>query len=337
MLTSMLRPFWKDFPFTAEERERVYGKQVRHYALVDSPEQADIAVLPMHWVYYYQTGTLAQAIGFVESVKKLGKPVITENGGDYSVPVPVDGVYLFQANCYQSRRRHLEYALPVFIRDLLQELGDNEIAIRPWQQIPVVGFCGQAHDPLWRKAVKPFSIAQRNLKFHFKVSNYEPHALYPPTFLRSRALSLLERRGEVKTNFVKRTYYRGGNEKSKQQLRREFLENIRNTDYTLCVRGTGNFSQRLYEVLAMGRIPIFIDTDSILPYEGVIDWKQYCVWVEPHELDNLPQKVIDFHKQFDGRTFAGLQRRCRKLWEERLSFSGFFSHFGEHLRITRGH
>ncbi len=330
-LTSILRPFWKDAPFTEVEREQLYGKQVRQYALVDSPEKADIGVLPMHWVHYYQPGTLAQAIRFVESVKRLGKPVITENGGDYSVPVPVGGVYLFQANCYKSRRRKLEYALPAFIRDPLKELGEREISIRPRQCTPLIGFCGQARDPLWSKALKPLSIAHRNLKFHFKLSNYEPHDLYPPTFLRSKALSILERSTEVRTCFIKRTHYHGGNSKSKQQLRQEFLDNIRNTDYTLCVRGTGNFSQRLYEVLAMGRIPIFVDTDSILPYEDAIDWRQSCVWVEPHELGQLPQKVAEFHSALDAQAFAELQGRCRKLWEERLSFSGFFSHFGEHL------
>src|SRR5207249_10002853 len=101
-------------PFSDDERVRTYGPQVRLYTIVDSPELGDVGVLPMQWVYYYQTGTLSKAIAFVESVKSLRKPVITENGGDYSVPVPVDDLYLFQANCYKSRRRRLEYALPAF-------------------------------------------------------------------------------------------------------------------------------------------------------------------------------------------------------------------------------
>ncbi len=334
-LTSILRPFWKDFPFSDDERVRTYGGQVRQYTVVDSPELADVGVLPMHWVHYYQTGTLPQAMAFVESARSLGKPVITENSGDYSVPVPSDDLYLFQANCYKSRRRPFEYALPVFIHDLLHELGEPAISIRPWEKTPLIGFCGQAYDPWLRKAIKPFSIAYRNLKFHCNLSYYQPHALYPPTFLRSKALSILEQSGEVKTDFVKRTYYRGGTEKSKEELRQEFLENIRDTDYTVCVRGTGNFSQRIYEVLALGRIPIFIDTDSILPYDEIVDWRDYCVWIEPHELEQLPQKVAAFHNALTPGEFADLQWRCRKFWEDRLSFAGFFTHFSEHLQLGR--
>ena len=69
-----------------------------------------------------------------------------------------------------------------------------------------------------------------------------------------------------------------------------FFQNISDTDYTICIRGTGNFSQRLYEVLAFGRIPIFIDTDSILPYDEIINWRDYCVWVKPDELGVVTRK-----------------------------------------------
>jgi hypothetical protein len=334
-LASILRPFWKDCPFSDDERVRAYGPQVRLYTIVDSPELSDVGALPMQWVYYYQTGTLAKAIAFVESVKSLRKPVITENGGDYSVPVPLDDLYLFQANCYKSRRRRLEYALPSFIQDLLEEMGEDSISIRPWQKVPLVGFCGHAGDPLWRKVAKVLSIAYKDLKFHLNLSYYQPHSLYPPTVLRSKVLSILEQSSEVQTNFIKRTSYRGGTEKSKEELRQEFLANIRDTDYAVCIRGSGNFSQRLYEVLSMGRIPILIDTDVILPYDEIINWREYCVWVKLDELERLPQKVLDFHHALSPDEFANLQRRCRKLWEDRLSFSGFFAHFGEHLMLGK--
>ena len=108
----------------------------------------------------------------------------------------------------------LEHALPVFIRDVLQELGKERNFHPPMERHSVIGFCGQAHESLeYGKAVKPLSIAYRNLKFHFNLSYYQPHSLYPPTFLRSKALSILERADLIKTNFIKRTHYRGGAEK----------------------------------------------------------------------------------------------------------------------------
>lgn len=103
------------------------------------------------------------------------------------------------------------------------------------------------------------------------------------------------------------------------------------SDYIVCLRGTGNFSARLYETLAMGRIPIFIDTDCILPYDRSINWKDYCVWVDANELSSLPEKVLEFHGNLSEADFLEHQKCCRALWEERLSFSGFFKHFPEHF------
>jgi hypothetical protein len=95
------------------------------------------------------------------------------------------------------------------------------------------------------------------------------------------------------------------------------------TDYTLCLRGGGNFSKRFYETLAMSRIPVLVDTDCLLPFESVFSWESHIVRVPDADLEQLPQRVAD---DFSGSGSAGLadrQRRCRKLWEDWLSFGGF--------------
>jgi hypothetical protein len=197
----------------------------------------------------------------------------------------------------------------------------------------MIGFCGQAHDALSQQIAKPLLILWKNLQFYLGLSYLEPHALYPPTRLRANVLAVLENNPLVITQFIKRRRYHGGTEKPQATLRREFLDNIQQTDYTVCIRGTGNYSQRLYETLALGRIPIFVNTDCILPYDHQIEWRDYCVWVEQDELDQLPQKVADFHNHLDETAFQTLQKRCRQLWITRLSFSGFHDHFTEHFTV----
>ena len=90
--------------------------------------------------------------------------------------------------------------------------------------------------------------------------------------------------------------------------------------------GGGNFSLRFYEALSCGRIPVFVDTDCVLPFHDTIDWRRYGVWCDQSELPDIADKVADFHARLDARAFATLQRSCRTLWEERLSALGFFSH-----------
>lgn len=173
----------------------------------------------------------------------------------------------------------------------------------------------------------------RNAAHHLRILNDEPQTVYPAALLRDRVLGMLERTAQVDTLFVRRERYQAGaaSDEERQRVRQQFLANVRDTDYTVCVRGTGNFSQRLYEVVALGRIPIFVDTDCILPFEHVIDWKTYCVWVDQREIEDLPERVAKFHAGLTPAGFAALQQACRALWEEYLSFSGFFTHFEEHF------
>ena len=97
------------------------------------------------------------------------------------------------------------------------------------------------------------------------------------------------------------------------------------SDYVLCSRGFGNYSYRLYESLACGRIPVFVDTDCVLPYDFVIDWKRYCVWVDQSDLDSIPDRVAEFHDDLSPQQFEDLQLECRRLWEKWLAPEGFFA------------
>ncbi|HJU48582.1 MAG TPA: exostosin family protein, partial [Gaiellaceae bacterium] len=98
------------------------------------------------------------------------------------------------------------------------------------------------------------------------------------------------------------------------------------SDYVVCARGGGNFSYRLYEALSLGRIPIFIDTDCVLPFETEIDWRSLCVWVDERELDEIGDRLAAFHAALDGDGLEERQRECRRVFETYLSVEGFFRH-----------
>jgi hypothetical protein len=113
--------------------------------------------------------------------------------------------------------------------------------------------------------------------------------------------------------------------------RLEFIKNILDSDYTVCLRGGGNFSVRFYEALSLGRIPIFINTDCILPYDNILDYRRYCVWIEPDEIPYIAEKVVDFHNNLSNKDFRDLQVECRNLWVNWLSRQGFYRNFHRHF------
>ena len=109
---------------------------------------------------------------------------------------------------------------------------------------------------------------------------------------------------------------------NKLEGRERFLENLQNNIFILCPRGCGNFSYRLYETMSFGRIPIFINTDCILPFENSIDYRKEIVFVEEKELHLLPEKI---KKYCDINNLEEKQNRCKEIWSKYLSPNGFLN------------
>ncbi len=152
-----------------------------------------------------------------------------------------------------------------------------------------------------------------------------------------RILRRLAKERRLKTNFIVRERYRGGIQGAETNnalapAKLEFVKNIWESDYTLCVRGVGNFSARFYETLCLGRIPIFVNTNCVLPYDFKVRYVDYCVWIEENEIEQLPSKLLEFHARQTPGTFQERQLNCRRLWEDYLSVTGFYRHFPEHFQ-----
>lgn len=130
-----------------------------------------------------------------------------------------------------------------------------------------------------------------------------------------------------KTNFVFRKKYRAGVKSESERIvtTTEFYENIKNSHYTFCIRGGGNFSLRLYETLAMGRIPLLINTNCSLPFQSFIDWSKHCVIVGESNFTNTEDELLRFHSKYNEKQFLELQTSNRLLWQNYFTRVGYFS------------
>ncbi len=353
-LTDMLRPYWKDAPFSDEQRGQMYGLSAEDFSLVDKPEQAQLVVLPMSWNYYLRHSAMNQARDFVNLARRVGRPVLSCVSGDEGVKVPAefDDVYVVRASGCKSRCRKRQIAQPMFFDDPLKkypELSGSRLSAFPISgfqdesrpptsvnpdsqpstacraearrgrinaQLPSVGFCGQASVNLMKLGVDIVRGCRRNIQFYLGWRQEEPQPVYPPAYLRARTMKVLAASPLLKSRFISRARYRDGaaDDEMREQSSREFYQNIAETDYTLCVRGGGNFSKRFYETLAMGRIPALVDTDCLLPFEPDLPWHDYIVRVSGDDLNSLPRRIAD---HFASLTQAGLEeqkRKCRQLW-----------------------
>jgi hypothetical protein len=314
----MLYPFWGKNP---EDPADPNSGRFDRYAELGSTlfelaplELADLAVFPCEW-----SRSLASAAErFVATARAAGLPTAVFVGGDDHEVISYDGAMVFQTSLYRSQRGPNEFAQPAWSEDFVKaHLGDR-LPIRSKRGRPVVGFCGLAPQ---RRGV---------------IDRFRTHPAH--TLIRARALRLLVEHPGVNTNFVERERFLGGaisrgrlDLATMRRVRSEYVQNMVESDYVVCSRGAGNFSYRLYETLSCGRIPVFIDTDNVLPYDFVADWREHCVWVDEAELESIGDRIAGFHESLGERDFVELQEACRSFWEEYVAPEGFFAHFHEHL------
>lgn len=327
----LLRPFLKGAGYSDADRQAQYGVSETDFIFIDSMAEADYCILPMSWNYYKRENKTDAAVTFIKACQDKNKMVLSVNIGDSGVHVPkYDNLIVLRYGGYRSKFFNGVQVLPPQIKDpLIVYFQLHSIIERNYTKIPTIGFCGHATGSLSKAAGEIIKIAKRNLQYYSGFSQSEPEALLATTRLRFQILSQLRHSALVKANFLLRDKYRAGQHQHKDNHRTtlEFYTNIMESDYVVCIRGAGNFSLRFYETLAMGRIPVFINTDCALPFDDEIDWKKHVVWVEYKDRFKVAEKVATFHSALSEEDFINLQRANRKLWEERLTLNGFFKSF----------
>ena len=75
---------------------------------------------------------------------------------------------------------------------------------------------------------------------------------------------------------------------------------------------------------------VLTDRDPI-PYDFLIDWRRYVVWVPESKVRQDGNILAEFHSRLSEDEFLTRQRECRRLWEEWLSPEGFFANFHRHF------
>lgn len=334
------RKDWKHVPHVIRpffERNGETDRLAEAY-FAGSLQDADYAVLPMTPEYYMISNRRALMDAFIKKAHDAGKPIIVFNDGDAGVrcPFPQDVIVLRQ-NAYQSRRKPNEFGNSFIVEeDPMQEyFRQTGIVVREKGNRPVVGFDGLGGETLAMTVYHTLVNLFMNFKCYTHLSIYEPNRLLPGTTIRFKALELLEKDERIVANFNRRSEFRAGAKTPEEQRQKttEFYTNMLESDYVLCVRGGGNFSKRLYETLAMGRIPVLINTDCVLPFDNIIDWKKYVVWVEQSDIKHITDKLVAFHESLSNDEFKALQCSCRELWEKHLNRAGVLASLGSLIKV----
>jgi hypothetical protein len=343
----LLAPFWglaDANPISGDGR--IYDPYIQNgaeYFELAPLETADFALVPANWEHYVgQPGAQNRARELAVMAAQAQKPLVVFYHGDYEFPIefgiPAD-VRVFRTGLTESIRRPGEQTLPAWSADFLEAYCAGQLNIREKPDTPVVGFCGDMSS-----GSHPLTRLKRWLGQHpARYSLFKRLGLelikHPGARYRWHTLHALGKAKGIERNLVLRYgYWNGAVYRGKvldgqnlEQSRLDYVNNMLESDYVLCVRGKGNYSYRLYETLSCGRIPLLVHTGGVLPFEQWIDWQRYCVWVEEHDLPHIGERVRTFHAGLTPEAFRDLQAACRRLWVEWLSPRGFFANLHHHL------
>lgn len=287
------------------------------FSLVKNAENADWILIPVFITELLNQKGRSLIRNASEIAKKVGKPFGLYSNSDFIVDVEVDNAYLFTAGAYQSKSFQIGIPATLPGDPYKKWIGAKWEAL-PYSARPSVGFCGQATtQPL--KALKDlytFSVAKIKNKLGLTLSN--PGPVFLPAFQRATLLKYFEKESRFTTEFILRNQYKGGAITSAQnaQVEKDFYQNINSTLFTVCLRGMGNYSVRFFQTLAMGRIPILIDTDCKIPFQEFNQLDRFIPIIPYEKRSEVADVVYEYFISKTPDELIAIQGKCREIWME---------------------
>lgn len=330
----LLFPFWGamfkgNSPYATKAYE--HGFDPEYFELISSAEAAEYVLIPHdYWQIKKKYPELLEQM--VKEADEAGKPLLIDASGDIAGKIEVPNSRVLRINQYRFDLPENEITVPVPCEDLLETYCNNKIVLRAKSDIPTVGFVGWGHlSPRQRMRTLIKELPQRLLS----IFNRKYTVFCKGVFWREKAIRIFNRSAVVKTNFIIRTSYSGNIRTlvgDPVKNREEFVKNIIESDYTLVVRGDANAATRFYETLALGRIPVFIDTACVLPLEDKINYREFCVFINYTDIKKAPEMLADFHKNLSPEEFVAMQEKARYIFRDYLRYDAFSRHLAESLK-----
>jgi hypothetical protein len=240
------------------------------------------------------------------------KPVVFFNRSDFPLNVQIPNSYSFQ-NHRSIHQLSNQIIIPYNVKKV------KNSRKREYSPLPVVSFVGYVPNFISRGTLL-------HLKSDFPVGLWNNPSVVRKLGLKRIATSRLPRIIET------RSHYGGAKSLvlSPKTFRSEFEASIKNSDLVFCPRGTGNSSQRFYEALSAGRIPIVPDTKIVFPKYPRINLEDFLIFTSPFSL-RIESDVIKFWSKLSSGSYLELQEYLIfDVWR-RLSYNSYISYLFKEL------
>ena len=88
--------------------------------------------------------------------------------------------------------------------------------------------------------------------------------------------------------------------------------------FTLCPRGYGKSSFRMYEAIQLGSVPVYVSDSHYLPWADDLDWSEFCVLVKPNQINDLKNILLSYSED----QINNMVKRGQELYNDYFSLEG---------------
>lgn len=271
---------------------------------------ADVYLLPHEYAVMAQFP--AQLDAWLKEARDSGKPILMSAYQDDTRAPAVSDAYILRPSGFKSQLSPRDIVMPAYVEDVG---AGRDRRLSPSNK-PRVSFIGKAG----------FGGVSDWLRYMLKNYLLRRGPAREGLYFRRKTLAVLRRDPRVTLHAVVRKHFSAHKntiELPPDEARRQYIESILASDFTLSPRGDGNYSLRFFETLSLGRIPIFIDTDAPLPLEDIIPYDDFIVRVPWEALDALPELVCAFFKDRSPEALAETAQKARMAFEQYLYMPQF--------------
>jgi len=230
---------------------------------------------------------------FIEKAKINNKKVLYFGQGDIEQGYISPNIgFCFKNNLFRPIKRNNEFSFTSLSKDRVPNLPFDV------QSNISVGFCGASD--------------RGNRKFYLDVLK---SSKFKTDFI-------IKNGAQWGTDPIHNNLSKAQIESIQQQSKVEFYENIKNNMFNLCVSGWGNYSYRFCQTICSGRIPVLINTNCVLPYEEIFDYKNHIVIAPPN--DNVMNCIDKFLEGKTDTDIANIQQALYTFGNTYLTPNGYF-------------
>lgn len=273
--------------------------------LINTFSQADVILIPhdaANWTMHYFRYVSALA---------LHKPVLAFNRSDFPRRFKIDNLYFLQTSVPPGKVPKQTAVVPFNVKSIWNGTIRKKTIKRP--RLSFVGFV-------------PSNIPRSILKYaHISMA----HPLKSnPTLIRRTGIRKIQDNFPESSITVRKHY--GGAEsllKNPKAFRVDFERSMLESDLVFCPRGFGNSSQRFYETLGAGRVPIV--PNSNIMYPRIISPKQHKLEVLKCRTlsSNLEDVVMDYWSSISEQDYQETQVQNYKFYQNNYNYKVFMETF----------